>query len=351
MRGQYLIRYTVCMPWKTVQNKNKVKKRTKLAILFLGLILILIIVGNLVKLTQTLFSPWKLPHQSEKNYIWDGEFNLNLVIRKDPSVFILVFNPKDEKAILINIPDQTLVGLPSGFGEWQIHSVYDLGETNKKGSGALLLEETVTALLGIPIEGFLDIEGLKEVKDGDELIAKFGKNLFGGFMLIPSIKTDLTLWELIRLKMGLSTVRFDKVENVDLSQALQKSNLPDGTEVFIPDLIRIDGVIAPYVSDPAIKLEHKSIAVFNAADVPGIAQSAARMVTNLGGNAIITANHTKKIPRTQVTGEASQTLKRLIQIFEKCDKGCDRIDPGDEDLVSSRAQINIILGEDFVVNR
>lgn len=333
--------------WKTVQNKNKVRKRTRLAILFLGLILLLIFFGNLVKFTQTLFSPWKIQNTTLKNYIWDGEFNLNLVVRKDPAVFVLVFNPKEERAILINIPDQTLVSVPAGFGDWQIRSVYDLGETNKKGSGALLLKETLTSLLGLPIDGFLDIEGLKEVKDGDQLITEFGKNLLGGFTLIPSIKTDLTLWELIRLKMGLSTVRFDKVEKLDLFLGLEKSHLPDGTEVFRPDLARLDGIIAADVSDPAIKFEHKNIAIFNAADIGGIAQSAARVVTNIGGNAIITTNHTQKIRHTQVIGEASQTLKRLIQIFEKCGDDCDRIDPKDEDLVSSRAQINIILGEDY----
>ncbi len=327
--------------WKAIQSKNKVKKRTRLALIFLGLILLLIIFGNLVRFSKTLFSSWKLPSQNYKNYTWNGEFNLNLVVRKELSLFVLVFNPKDEKAVLINIPDQTLVSVPGGFGEWQIQSVYGLG-------GVKLTEETVAALLGIPIDGFLDIGGLTEIREGDQLVSQFGKNLMSGFMLIPSIKTDLTLWELIQLKMGLSSVRFDKVEKLDLTPALEKSHLADGTEVLKPDLIRIDGIIASEIADPTIKLEHKNIAIFNAAEVGGIAQSAARIVTNIGGNAIITTNHTKKIRHSQVTGEKSQTLKRLIQVFEKnCGKDCDRIDPGDEDLVSSRAQINIILGEDF----
>lgn len=334
--------------WKTIQSKNKVKKRTRLALIFLGLILLLIIFGNLVRFSQTLFNPWKLYSQSSKNYTWNGEFNLNLVVKKDLNIFVLVFNPKEQKAILINIPDQTLLSLPHGFGSWQIRSVYQLGETNKLGSGVALLKETVTSFLGIPIDGFLDIGELKDIGDGEQLIMKFGKDLIGGFVLIPSVKTDLTLMELIRLKMGLFSVRFDKVEKLDLSAGLEKSHLPDGTEVFIPDLIRIDGIMAVDLSDPVIKMEHKNIAIFNATDESGIAQSAARIVTNIGGNAIITTNHTKKIRHSQVTGEKSQTLKRLIQVFEKnCGKDCDRIDPGDEDLVSSRAQINIILGEDF----
>lgn len=341
--------------WKTVQSKNKVRKRTRLALIFLGLILMLIIFGNLVKFYQTLFSPWKLYSTTAdvgssppKNYTWNGEFNLNLVVKKDLAIFVLVFNPKDKKAILINIPDQTLSDVPSGFGSWQIRSVYDLGESSQKGLGVKLLKETVTSLLGLPIDGFLDIGGLKGVADGDQLITNFGKNLFGGAILLPDIKTDLTLLELIRLKIGLFSIRFDKVERLDLSAGLEKSNLPDGTAVFIPDLIRIDGIMAPYVTDPAIKLEHKNIAVFNATELDGIAQGAARIVTNMGGNAIITTNASKKISHTQVIGEKSQTLKRLIQIFEKdCHRPCDRIDPGDEDLVRSRAQINIILGEDF----
>ena len=342
LRGQDLISYTDYMlGWKTVQNKNKGKKKTRLALTFLGLILLLIIFGNLVKFYETLFSPWKLHSQTDKNYTWNGEFNLNIVVKKNDSLFVLVFNPKDERAILINIPNQTLVEVADDFGKWQIRAVLGLG-------GVKLVEETIASLLGIPIDGFLDIEGLQSVADGDQLIAKFGKDLTHGFILLPAISTDLTLIELIRLKMGLSSVRFDKIEKLDLTLALEKSKLPDGTEVLIPDLIRIDGIIAPFVLDPIIKLEHKNIAIFNATKVSGIAQSAARMVTNMGGNAIITTNASKKIPNTQVIGEKSQTLKRLLEIFEKnCGKNCDRIDPGNEEIVTSRAQINIILGEDF----
>lgn len=335
------------MPWKKYQNNKRLKKRTKLALIVLGLIILVIISGNLVRLTQTLFSPWKLNAGQSKNYSWNGDFNLNLVIKKDSSISVLVFNPKEGRVILINIPPQTLIEVPKGFGKWQIRSIYDLGETDKKLSGVKLLEDSLTGLLAVPIDGFLDIGSLQQVSDADQLVALFRQNLIGGFVSIFSIKTDLTLWELVKLKFGIASVRFDKARNLSLSQGLEKDNLADGTQVLLPDPIRIDGNLED-VADPTIKSEHKNIAIFNATDRVGLAQKAARIVTNMGGSAIILTNAQKKIKNTQVIGEKSQTLNRMTQVFQKpCQANCDKIDPQDEVLASSRAQINIILGEDF----
>ncbi len=335
------------MPWKTVQSKKRIQKRTRLALIFLGMIALVIILGNLVRLTQTLFSPWKLNSLQSKNYSWNNDFNLNLVIKKDSAISLLVFNPKDSKVALINIPPETLVEVPHGFGKWQVRSVYDLGETDQKGTGVELLEDSLTSFLAVPIDGFLDIGSLQKVSDAEQLVSLFRENLIGGFMSTFSIKSDLTLWELFRLKFGIASVRFDKVQNLSLSQGLEKNNLADGTEVLIPDPIRIDGILED-LADPIIKSEHKNIAIFNATEKTGLAQKAARIVTNMGGSAIILTNASKKIRSTQVLGEKSQTLNRMIQVFQKpCKLNCDKIDPKDETLVSSRAQINIILGEDF----
>ena len=160
---------------------------------------------------------------------------------------------------------------------------------------------------------------------------------------MSSLKTDLTLLELLRLKIGLSSVRFDKVKELDLDKlsVLDKESLPDGTSVYTADPIRLDSILSD-LADPVIISEHKTIAVLNATNQPQLAGKWARLITNLGGNVIITANAGEKLRKTKVQGLQSATLRRLKQIFGSGDK----ISSQDENTISSRAQINLLLGED-----
>ncbi len=329
--------------WKTVQNKNKIKKKTKLAAIVLGLIIFVILLGNLVRFTQTLFSPWKIYPDIKKNYIWNGEFNLNLVVLNQLDVSVLSYNPREKKLIILQIPQNVLVEVPNGFGKWQLRSVYQLGETDKKGAG--FLKGSVMALLGIPIDGFLDVADLKKAAGSEFLVGHLKENPIFFLSALPKIKTDLTLWELIRLNMAASSVRFDKVERLDLSKVLDLENLADGTPIYTADPVKVDNILA-FFADPTVKEEHKSIAIFNATESLGLAQKASRIITNLGGNVIITSNASQKSDKSLILGEKSKTLKRINQIFNFDCSDCDNITPENKG-IESRAQISIILGGDF----
>lgn len=337
--------------WKDVQTKHKIKKRSRLALGILALVAGLLIISWTIRFTQNLFSPWKLSASHSKGYIWDSEFNINLLIRTS-SISLLSFNPKEEKIVIINIPDETFLDVPRGFGKWQLRAIYDLGQSQKEVGGDELLKETLTPFLGLPIDGFLDFSGLKPQKSTEEIVNILRENPFSGFNFLSILKTDLTSWELLKLKLKISNVRFDKVEQLDFTKlnVLDRENLPDGTPVLTPDPIKIDSVLSD-LADPTIVSEHKSIAIFNATDEPQLAQKWARLITNLGGNVIITANARNTLKKTQIVGENSPTLKRLSQIFDlgcRNNPKCAKIKPEDEDLVSSRAQINLFLGEDYL---
>ncbi|MBI2040233.1 LytR C-terminal domain-containing protein [Candidatus Microgenomates bacterium] len=329
--------------WKAMQYRSKVKKRTKLALIALGLIVILLVLGQLVNLTRMLFSPWQA-ELSPRDYLWDDHFNINILVYTNP-VSVFSFNPSEQKITVIKIPDQIYMEVPGGFGNWQVRSIYQLGQTTKRG-GNTLLKQSLSSFLGIPIEGVLEPTDDLRQKGVEELIELMRQNPLNIFLLIPNLKTDLKLWELIRLKFALWGVRFDKVKILDLLElnVLERQRLADGSEVLTADLIRIDGILSDF-EDPQIKKEHLSVAVFNATDYPQLAQKAARLITNMGGNVIMVTNAPQRLDKTKVVGENSVTLKRLVQIFG-CDN-CDKIELKDLGLDSSRGQINLFLGEDF----
>lgn len=337
--------------WKDIQSKSKKARKVKLALGVLALVVGFLIISWAIRFTQSLFSPWKLSTNQHRNYIWNGEFNINLLIRSDHTS-ILTYNPKEGKIVIINIPDETFLNVPFGFGLWQLRAVYELGESQKELGGEKLLMETLTNFLAVPIDGFLDLSSLRPQKSAVEVVDILRKNPFSGLNFLPALKTNLTLWELIKLKLSIGAVRFDKIKELDLLKlgVLDKENLPDGTLVYTADPVKLDSVLSN-LTDPTIVSEHKNIAVLNATDRPQLAQRAARLITNLGGNVIITtnaksdlANAGQGLKKTEVWGLESATLRRLKQIFGSGDKTNY---PG-EDAVSSRAQINLLLGEDYV---
>lgn len=325
--------------WKDIQSKSKKARSVKLALLVLALVVGLLLISWAIRFTQSLFST-----NQERSYIWNGEFNINLLIRSD-HISILTYNPKEGKIVIINIPDETFLNVPFGFGLWQLRAIYELGESQKELGGGKLLMETLTNFLAVPIDGFLDFKNLQPRQSVAEAVDTLRENPFSGLNFLPVLKTNLTLWELIKLKLGISAVRFDKIKELDLLalNVLDKENLPDGTLVFTADSVKLDSVLSDLV-DPTIMAEHKNIAVLNATDRAQLAQKAARLITNLGGNVIIMANAGQELKKTEAYGVESATLRRLKQIFTSGDK----TNYSKKDAASSRAQINLLLGEDYV---
>lgn len=319
--------------WKTVRSNKQIVKNTRLAITALTFVLILLGTAQVVKFNQLLFSPWRLPNTEGNNFSWNGDFNINL-ISKSEKISLISYSPKKGEIFIMNIPDELFLETSHGFGKWQLRSIYNLGQFQKEIGGNKLLKDSLSSFFALPIEAI--VEG--------DLANKISQRQLSPIKLLTDFKSDLRLFDFIRLQFGLSKVRFDKIKEINLDQdfGLEKSVLADGTVVYTADFIRLDQFLSE-LSDPTIVSEHKTIAVFNSTNYPLLAQKAARLITNLGGDVIIVSNGKNKYQKTAIAGEKSKTLQRIKQIFE----ADDTIDPSDEDLVSSRAQINLFLGEDF----
>lgn len=324
--------------WRTHQRSHKIKKKTQLALIILGLLLALLLMSQIFSFTRLIHHPLR-SKEPAKNYTWNGEFNLNLVFRTKP-LSLASYNPKEKRITIIVIPDETLIDVPFGFGRWQLRSVYDLAEGSSF-SGERLIKQSISSFLGIPVDGI----------SSDNLVDLLRRNLFSGVTLLPKLQTDLTLLELARLKIGLLGVRFDKIKQIDLSplNVLEIEKLADGTEIFIADPVRLDSILSDF-AEPNVRSEHLSVAVFNATEKPLLAQRAKRIIENLGGVVIATQNAPGSLDKSYVDGEKSKTLDRLRQIFDlDClkDPKCDKIPASDLGLAASRAQIIVVLGKDF----
>lgn len=329
--------------WKANQSKKKIKKNTKLAAVVLGLVLVLLFLGYLFKFLNEFNKPLLESQKQEKKYSWEGISNINLVVKKDSSddISVLSFNPTDQKLLLLKVPPKLFLYVPGGYGSWQLSSIYKLGEVEKKGLGKILLKNSISNFLGVPIDGFIQTD--KEIVN----LLKNPSNL----LTFTSFKTDLNLKELISLTYFMYKLRFDKLTTIDLSseQVLDEATLADGSLVYLFDPGKMDSISANF-NEGKIIAEGKEIAIFNATNTPGLAQKAARMVTNMGGKVIMTKSlEQRKVTSQVLSKESSATFNRLATVFAlgcSSSPNCDTI-IDDPKILESRADINIVLGEDF----
>lgn len=345
--------------WKVGQSNTKTQKRVRLGLFCLGLVLGVIFLGQLVSFIRGLFLPLD-QNIIAKPYHWNGNSNLNFVV-KAGDIGIVSYNPNDQTMAYVEVPDRVYTDVPRNFGKWRISSVFDLGQQNNPPIGNRLLEDSMVDLMGVPIDGYIQFLGKMQNKKVGEVVDYLRSNPLDSLSFLGQIRSDLTPWEILRLRWGASKVRFDKVDPVNLEKmgVFEENNLPDGTPVLIPDLNRIDSALQDF-TEVKLRKENLSVAVFNGTDHPGLAQKAARIITNIGGNVIFASNLSHNHNRSFVTGRQSATLDRLRQIFSLgCgnNANCDKINcqksaqdcqgPDDAEVKQSRAQVNVILGEDF----
>ncbi len=336
------------MRWKTAQKKAKLKGKIRLAVLTLALILGLLLMAQVVRIAHTLLSPL---NQTDRAYHWDSTFNLNLILLTNP-LSLLSYNPTETTIKIIEVPDETYLEVPGGYGSWRVGSIYKLG-------GGKLLKDSLGNFFALPVDGFLEINGKNESQAKD-LVDLLRGNPWSMITLLPNLKTDLTPLELARFALGLRGVRFDKIYTFNLKDLglLTDGTLADGANILIGDSTKIDGLITKNFTERKIVDEAATIGVFNATSQPGLAGKSAELISHLGGNVIIQTSLDPdsigvddQVWKTIVFGDKPYpyTIKRLKQIFTgscEAEKDCAilgaSVSSADD---FSRAQVSLILGQ------
>lgn len=328
--------------WKNIQQDTKLRKKTKLALVVLAAVFLIIALGKTIQLINRYTQPLTVEKQI-KSYLWDGRSNINLVVHSR-QISLVGFNPVESKVTIVNIPDNTYLKVSDKFGSWKISSVYGLGQSEKPAVGNTLLVGSISLMLGLPVDGFLFYKGDSLTVD---LIGNLKQNPYSALRSINDLETNLTPIELFKLYKGLSSVRFDKIEVIDLQDAglMEEDKLADDSIVYQPDLIKLDS-IAPNFYENQITQEQLTVAIYNATDYPGLAQKVARLVKNIGANVIISSNSSQKLANGTIVLKNNNlkdsfTNKKLNQLlkFGKMNFDLSRLE-------EFRADINILLGED-----
>lgn len=327
---------------------NRINQNYRLAFIALAVLAALILAGKVFQLINSLNKPVNREYKA-KAYTWEGQHAISVVFRT-PSVGVMTYDPQQKSAVFLKVPDNAYMALPKNFGSWKVGSIYDLGQEENPPVGAELLKLSMEKLLGLPIDNYVGITSLAEEDMGFENhIAGIKSNPLTLLALLRGSDTDLTPQEFLRLFWALKSVREDKLKILDLelSDITQSKLLSDSTRVLGVDNIKLDLFIREKAGGWAYIQEGESVAVYNATNHPGLAQEVSRIITNIGGTVIASSN-TENLKEQSVVlaNNPSQTAERLMQIFAPM---CltDTCQAADPKVSFSRADINIILGEDY----
>lgn len=337
---------------------SKGQHKISLAFIALGILVLLIIIGAILNFLASLSQPINKNFAASPNFYWDGKSSINIITAdlKNAStrqVNVISLHPKDGNAVILHLSNQIYLNVPRGYGNWELGSIYKLGQEEKPPIGAKLLQLSISNLLGVPIDGILLSKNSKFFDDPENLISNLRRNPFMPLTLFPSIETNLTPLDTVNLFWYLSKVRADKVISLDLAKSsiTDSKLLPDSSRVLGVDTSKLDYFTRKNMADEVISDEGEAIAIFNGTLHPGLAQQATRMITNIGGNVVTIGSSEEKVRKTKIVLKNSEkgtslTSGRLMHIFapnclrEKCQTQ-------DSKVLNSRASINIILGEDY----
>ncbi len=340
---------------RSFQKNPRSQKSTKLALLALGFLFLILVLGKLALFLTSLQKPLNL--NIKKQYSWDGKSSLNLAfISSQPAlelqIAVITLDPKGKKSMILSIPNKTYTELPKDLGWWEVGSIYKLGQEENPPAGDNLLKMSLSKMLGLPIDGIIILNN-QDAKTAQLFIAGFRSNPISALTMTKDIKTDLTPVEIFQVYKELSQLRGDRIIplNLERSDITESKLLKDSSRVLGIDSVKLDLYIRQNLADSNILEEGKSIAVFNGTDQTGLAAEAARIITNMGGNVVILTSIGSNQQESGVYAESKEnngmTFQRLAQVFApNClKKKCENTDPK---VVNSRADISIVLGRDYL---
>lgn len=328
------------------------KNQTKIVIVAFLILILIILVGKTFDILSSFGQPLDKNFYQQSSFKWDGQTNINLLFANtssNPHYDLVNYNPIKKEITILKLSPDIYVTVPKGYGSWRLGSVFKLGQEEQPPKGLVLLKSSVADLVGLPLDGIILTAQDTPTK---ELILSYRANPLSLIKSISAVKTDLAAYQTFKLFREFSTVRGDKLTTLDLSNSdITKSKLlPDSTRVLGVDSISLDIFVRSNMVDSTIEDESKSIAVINATTHPGLAQEVARIITNMGGTVVITTSTDHLQDKSYVISSEKDpnnaTMHRLMQIYaprclqEECVFNAPQI-------ISSRAQVNVVLGEDF----
>lgn len=299
-----------------------------------------------------------------QNSSWNGARRLTIVVDNDP-IILFSIEPLSRQAILIIIPENTILDVPYGYGAYPAGVIYKLGNLDNLRGGGILLSKSIENTFSVFVENFWAsksgnkfsiLTGQAGPTQKDRLL-NFKNKYFSIAGLVPSllnyqvnfsnIITNLSFLDTIRLWNAVRNLRNDRISLINLleSRVLKDEKLPDGTLVKRINKDELGFLISSNFQDRLVRLQNVSVEIVNATGKEKVAYEFSHILQNLGANVVANSTAGKdekfncKVFAFKKDILSSIIVERLTK-FYKCESF--------EGKESSMTNIKVVLGEDFI---
>lgn len=260
---------------------------------------------------------------------WDRELPLTLVIAGKDELGLLQIDPAGKRALLLQLPDNLLIGVAGVGSEFQAKSLWRFGEG--EGRAGELVQSSVAAFAGVWVDGYLYVPDWHE-----------GIPLTWGLLFRKDIQTNLNFYDRIAAVRAVAQLRSDQKALVNLpDNLLDEQTLPDGYVVASLNEQRLALLGRQYFATPSVLSDRRTLGLVNGSGVPGMARLLERMATSAGG-AVVEVSEGEKNGNWclvryngQVNGVVKWLKKRVGCCLEKTD------------WQRARAEVEVVLGEEW----
>lgn len=277
--------------------------------LLVSLFLVLLVGAGFIKLFPSVF-PGKFSQTDRFNVAVAG-----------PKNFVVSLSTTGKDAVVVLFPNNlNISAVAHGYGQYPISKIYQVGELDSRGGE--VYSDSVSQYLGIPIDGYVHSQrnfvSLKQYFFNPDFI--FQQN------------SNLRFWDKLRFAQTIGSLRFDKINQVDLGKLAAVSADPES----------LDNTLTNLFHEYSISRERLRISIFNATDVAGLGEKAARILENIGMTVVDVDSENsfrkKCLVQTSEKLKVSLTVKRITDIFH-CDFA--KLEAG------GKSDLSVIVGWDF----
>lgn len=245
--------------------------------------------------------------------LWDGQSGFGWVIQSE-EIKVKILIPDQKKLLNLVVPNETMVRVGFGFGEYRLGKVYELGKLENQ--AGKVLTRTVQELLGVGIHGW---------QVGTESNLSWWD------------KARLLWWEKLVIKQSETMVLKDHA-------AWLPENLGDGSLIYRVNQVWLDELVHQEIFDQDVAKEGLTVAVLNASGVNGAAETVSRLMSNMGVEMRLVGNlENQGQSEVLIKSKSIQDSKTLTKIINSLNMISVRV----ADILEYRSDLVIIIGRDY----
>lgn len=270
--------------------------------------------------------------QAWRHSIWQRNRQLYLAVDDSRHMGLMRVDPQFSELKTIIIPEQMELNVAYGYGDYRADKLVFLANQEHIKYGEIL-QNSLTQTTGIITNGY--ITSTHPVNDLSRLFL---------LALFKQAKTNLTDWDLLKLLVFNSSLKYGQKNTIELNKtlSLKKVDLPDNTEVYKINKLELKRLMLTEMANPDLLNFTGTLEIFNGTQHSGWAQQIQYILSSSGFDVVGVRQAKQNYQQTKLT--VNRDLYQQYAVKELVKYLGVKVDIATQ---NQRADMTLVLGEDL----